>query len=338
MSKRSSHTDRQQWRCASSAERARSRCGYPVGLGDERPAHATAVKNAVGMLWAALGHAAGGFGATRWGVARPPTANWRRHAAASPDAPPSAPALRDSAWAARGQLSPAPTHTLDAASRGSSPQGDPWPGSSGVVRRQPANGATITSHIAQRVSWIRPLGPRWLRAYPQRGIALAPPRRLRLHEPRRSRDLPSPACRDAPRGSLNGEPCFLLPESGGVPAMYQPSVRPLQPSADRSFIEHSPFSNIQVGERAFFDDIAQRWPAAARPNPLGLGHTKYLELPQNSHTLPGVLFVVTTRDLSTDTRHYGYYINTPIEGSIILRTELLTPRMLIGCHQLPCRY
>jgi hypothetical protein len=74
------------------------------------------------------------------------------------------------------------------------------------------------------------------------------------------------------------------------------------------------FAKIQVAGRAFFDDIEQRWPVIERPKSAGLGHTKYVPLAQNSHNLPGVLFVVTTRDLGKDLKHYGRYINTPVEG------------------------
>jgi hypothetical protein len=74
------------------------------------------------------------------------------------------------------------------------------------------------------------------------------------------------------------------------------------------------FENIRVGGDQFFDQIDALWPVAQRPKAAGLGHTKYLPLPENSQRLPGVFFVVTTRDLSTDADHYGVYTHTPIEG------------------------
>lgn len=72
--------------------------------------------------------------------------------------------------------------------------------------------------------------------------------------------------------------------------------------------------NIRIGKIPFFDEIEHLWPVGDRPKAAGLGHTKYVPLPENSQRLPGVFFVVTTRDLSTDARHYGLYTNTPIEG------------------------
>jgi hypothetical protein len=72
--------------------------------------------------------------------------------------------------------------------------------------------------------------------------------------------------------------------------------------------------SIRIEKRSFFEEIERLWPANKRPKAAGLGHTKYLLLPENSQSLPGVFFVVTTRDLSTSADQYGYYANTPIEG------------------------
>lgn len=74
------------------------------------------------------------------------------------------------------------------------------------------------------------------------------------------------------------------------------------------------FKKIRIGRRQFFDEIEDLWPVDKRPKAAGLGHTKYLRLPENSQLLPGIFFVVTTRDFSTDAYHYGLYTNTPIEG------------------------
>jgi len=74
------------------------------------------------------------------------------------------------------------------------------------------------------------------------------------------------------------------------------------------------FETIRVGGRLFFDDLEQRWPRDQRPRAAGLGQTKYLKLPKNTQNLPGIMLVVTTRDLSTSKKHYGLYVNTPIEG------------------------
>lgn len=74
------------------------------------------------------------------------------------------------------------------------------------------------------------------------------------------------------------------------------------------------FEGIEVGGRPFFEQVESCWPPDKRPKSAGLGHTKYLPLACNTHNLPGVFFVVTTRDLSTAQHHYGLYANTPIEG------------------------
>jgi hypothetical protein len=45
-----------------------------------------------------------------------------------------------------------------------------------------------------------------------------------------------------------------------------------------------------------------------------LGTSKYLTLPQNDNELTGVIFTVTTRNISSDPLDRGRYVNTPIEG------------------------
>lgn len=97
-----------------------------------------------------------------------------------------------------------------------------------------------------------------------------------------------------------------------------PPVIPVGQSFD--FCQRGPrsvlasFETIETNGLPFFEDIEIRWPVTDRPRAAGLGHAKYLTLPKNSHGLPGVLFVVTTRDHSTDPKHYGYFTNTPVEG------------------------
>lgn len=74
------------------------------------------------------------------------------------------------------------------------------------------------------------------------------------------------------------------------------------------------FEAIRVDGQAFFEQVETLWPPKTRPKAAGVGHTKYLALPTNTHDLKGVFFVVTTRDLSMAQHHYGLYVNTPIEG------------------------
>lgn len=74
------------------------------------------------------------------------------------------------------------------------------------------------------------------------------------------------------------------------------------------------FEKVIVGEENFFDTLEKIWPVSQRPSQAGIGHAEFLQLPSNSHSLNGVIFVVTTRNLSTSRSHYGRYVNTPVEG------------------------
>lgn len=74
------------------------------------------------------------------------------------------------------------------------------------------------------------------------------------------------------------------------------------------------FGKVRVGNEGFFDAIERIWPSDQRPSYAGIGHTHFVRLPENSHALPGVIFIVTTRDLSSSSFHYGRYVDTPVEG------------------------
>lgn len=83
------------------------------------------------------------------------------------------------------------------------------------------------------------------------------------------------------------------------------------------------FENIQVNGTAFYKAIERLWLPSQRQTNAGLGNCKYLRLPTNPNGLPGVMFVVTTRDQSSDKRHYGYYVDTPIEGIDFILDQLI---------------
>ncbi len=83
------------------------------------------------------------------------------------------------------------------------------------------------------------------------------------------------------------------------------------------------FEKIQVNGAPFYDAIEILWPPSQRQTNAGRGSCKYLSLPANSNLLPGVMFVVTTRDRSGDKRHYGYYVDTPIEGIDFILDQLI---------------
>jgi hypothetical protein len=74
------------------------------------------------------------------------------------------------------------------------------------------------------------------------------------------------------------------------------------------------FEGITIGNEYFYDYLEKSWTRSARPSQAGIGHTKFIRLPQNSQSLTGVMFVVTTRNISNSSTHYGRYVNTPIEG------------------------
>ena len=74
------------------------------------------------------------------------------------------------------------------------------------------------------------------------------------------------------------------------------------------------FENITIGNDYFYNYLEKSWTRSARPTQAGIGHTKYIRLPQNSQSLTGVMFVVTTRNISNSPNHYGRYVKTPLEG------------------------
>lgn len=73
------------------------------------------------------------------------------------------------------------------------------------------------------------------------------------------------------------------------------------------------FERIKVDGESFYDALEKIWPATQRPSQAGIGQTHFIELPENSCSLNGVIFTVTTRNIS-EHGNYGRYVNTPIEG------------------------
>lgn len=88
---------------------------------------------------------------------------------------------------------------------------------------------------------------------------------------------------------------------------------------DFDFMQRGPrsvlasFERIKVDGEGFYDALEKIWPANQRPVQAGIGRTHFVELPKNSHSLNGVIFTVTTRNIS-EHGNYGRYVNTPIEG------------------------
>lgn len=74
------------------------------------------------------------------------------------------------------------------------------------------------------------------------------------------------------------------------------------------------FEKIIVNNMSFFSAIEEIWPSERRVRYAGIGHSHFLRLPDNSQSLEGVMFTVTTRDLSDNPAHYGRYVDTPLDG------------------------
>lgn len=72
--------------------------------------------------------------------------------------------------------------------------------------------------------------------------------------------------------------------------------------------------NLKTNGRSILDEVNAVWKISDRPKDAGLGTSHFVRLPENDHHLEGLLFAVTTRDLSEDESQKGRYINTPVQG------------------------
>lgn len=105
---------------------------------------------------------------------------------------------------------------------------------------------------------------------------------------------------------------------------------PINQSFD--FMQRSPrsvmgsFEKTKIGRENFYDALEKIWAIDQRPTQAGIGQTQFIQLPDNSHSLKGVIFAVTTRNISAQ-GNYGRYVNTPVEGiDYILDKVLETAR------------
>lgn len=94
------------------------------------------------------------------------------------------------------------------------------------------------------------------------------------------------------------------------------------------------FEKVQVKEEPFFTILDKLWPQEERPKYAGIGNTHLISLPPNSHSLSGVLFAVTTRDLSSSSSQYGLYVSTPIEGIDYILDNVFTKANQAGVKTL----
>jgi len=74
------------------------------------------------------------------------------------------------------------------------------------------------------------------------------------------------------------------------------------------------FEKVLIDGKYFFSAIDDLWPIEQRFKYAGIGHTHFLKLPNNSQDLHGIIFTVTTRDLSSNPENYGRYLDTPLDG------------------------
>lgn len=80
--------------------------------------------------------------------------------------------------------------------------------------------------------------------------------------------------------------------------------------------------NVKINGKPLLSEIDKIWTQKMRPKSAGLGTSKYVKLPTNSNNLKGVIFTVTTRDISTSFIEKGLYTNTPVEGIPIVLTKV----------------
>ena len=80
--------------------------------------------------------------------------------------------------------------------------------------------------------------------------------------------------------------------------------------------------NVKMNGKPLLGEIDKIWTQKMRPKSAGLGTSKYVKLSTNSNNLEGIIFTVTTRDISTSFVEKGLYTNTPVEGIPIVLTKV----------------
>jgi hypothetical protein len=77
---------------------------------------------------------------------------------------------------------------------------------------------------------------------------------------------------------------------------------------------------LKMNDNPMLQEIDDNWTKSRRPKSAGLGTSEYVKLSENSNNLEGIIFTVTTRDISQDNLDKGLYTNTPVEGvPLVLR-------------------
>jgi hypothetical protein len=81
---------------------------------------------------------------------------------------------------------------------------------------------------------------------------------------------------------------------------------------------------VKVGDQNAIEAVNEIWPVSERPQDAGLGMSHFVKLPTNSNNLEGVVFTVTTRDISSNEQDKGIYTNTPVQGIPIVLDKVFT--------------
>lgn len=81
---------------------------------------------------------------------------------------------------------------------------------------------------------------------------------------------------------------------------------------------------VKIGNHSVLDEVNEIWKKSERPQNAGLGTSHFVKLPNNASNLIGVIFTVTTRDISSNEREKGLYTNTPVQGIPIVLSKVFS--------------
>lgn len=81
---------------------------------------------------------------------------------------------------------------------------------------------------------------------------------------------------------------------------------------------------VKIGNRSVLEEVNEIWKVSERPQNAGLGTSYFVKLPSNASNLEGVIFTVTTRDISSNDYEKGLYTNTPIQGIPIILNKVFS--------------
>lgn len=79
---------------------------------------------------------------------------------------------------------------------------------------------------------------------------------------------------------------------------------------------------VKIGSHSILEEVNETWKKSDRPKNAGLGTSHFVKLPKNGNNLEGVIFTVTTRDISVNEHEKGLYTSTPVEGIPIVLNKV----------------